>query len=284
MFKTLLALTACAAADNAIAQQVGVIKNYEMQATKTWVTRFVKEIKISYLHGKYRDSRFIQTWAGILNKEIGARGIPNTCDHTKFNSAAECFARETADVWPDQPDHKQRMMMAWMSCAKVQGCAPQTMAEPGSLDWERSGMKKLEEIAQGSMREQERQWEAFGKWSDQQQRQWEQTQGGNVKKLGELVGQKLGCSMQCVQSEMGRMDPKQVFQACGCKMPAEMQFSGDDMLDMVDSIKFDPLAAADDVELAAEPTADSGSSWGWMAFGALATANAAYYAVNKKEN
>lgn len=37
----------------------------------------------------------------------------------------------------------------------------------------------------------------------------------------------------------------------------------------------------EDVEFAAEPTNESASSWGWIAFGALATTNVAYFAVKK---
>ena len=71
-------------------------------------------------------------------------------------------------------------------------------------------------------------------------------------------------------------------------MPMQNMYSGEEVLELMDAHRFDPEIAFDeaeeeDLDLAAEPTEESGS-WGWMAFGALATANAAYVAVNAKRN
>lgn len=105
-----------------------------------------------------------------------------------------------------------------------------------------------------------------------------------VMKIADQVAKDLKCDEKCIDDKIKKAVPlKESYTTCGCALPKDMYFSADEVLQMMSEHNMDVMAGVEEneQELVAEPTSDSGATWGWYAFGALATANAAYVATKK---
>ena len=92
------------------------------------------------------------------------------------------------------------------------------------------------------------------------------------------------CNKTCfIQTAQRTHNLETAWNHCACQAPVEIKFSPEEVMQMMSEHNLDVNAGMteEEIDFAAEPTTDAGASWGWMAFGTLATANAAYFAVKK---
>lgn len=106
----------------------------------------------------------------------------------------------------------------------------------------------------------------------------------NIQKHANPFFKQFGCSGDCMMKSAQQFhgDLQRAWSACKCVDPATVKYSPKEVLQLVDKIKFDKYAGIDEAaeELAAQPKAEESNS-GWVAFAALATANAAYLGYKK---
>lgn len=108
---------------------------------------------------------------------------------------------------------------------------------------------------------------------------------GNVQKHANPFFKQFKCSGDCMMknTQQSHGDMERAWHICKCQSPAHVQYSPREVLELVDSIKFDREAGIEEAaeELAAQPPKTEESNNGWIAFAALASANAAYLGYKK---
>lgn len=104
----------------------------------------------------------------------------------------------------------------------------------------------------------------------------------NVQNHANPLFKQFGCSGDCMMKNTHGGDLEHAWYACKCKDPAHITYSPKEVLDLVEQIKFDKYAGIDEAaeELAAQPESKESNN-GWIAFAALATANAAFLGYKK---
>ena len=260
----------------------------EMNATKNAFKAVSKYAKLSALQGQYSDYKFVKHVFWRASKTLHYLGPKPGCKAGVF---ARCVAQQSANRtrFDDDEFDFSKATRRYPVCTARSGCAAtiSTMnaAQKATLQAKaRKSDNYLRTLVRNKTRSQVRIFNGLQKKMERIGKNAQAKHMRNAEAGADRILSNFGCNKTCfMQTSQRTHNLERAWKGCGCQSPVDIKFSPEEVLQMMSEHNMDVNAGIDEeeVEFTAEPTNESAGTWGWMSFGALATANAAYIAVKK---